>query len=151
MAYGQRHRWRRHSCCRGRTGPTVGTRVVGHPESAGWAERVAVPTAKLTELPADVPLATAAALPLARLTALRLARAAGSLAGARVLITGASGGYTDSTFTDAADLATLTRLVARGNLHPEIELTTDWATPVRPSPGCSTDSCAATPSHHPVI
>lgn len=211
------------------TGPAAGTRVVGHPASAGWAERVAIPTSQLAELPTDVPLTTAAALPLAGLTALRLIRTAGSLAGARVLLTGASGGvghyvvelaaahgaqitavtaspdrgqrllelgatqvvtdlsdadgcfdvaiesvgggttrqawhalhqhglllwlgqaskqppeldffdwtgatsvtirkfdYTDSPYSDATDLATLTRLVAQRHLHPEIGLTTDW-------------------------
>jgi NADPH:quinone reductase-like Zn-dependent oxidoreductase len=74
------------------TGPAVGTRVVGHPDSGGWAERVAVPTAALADLPASVPAQTAAALPLAGLTALRLLRRAGSLLGRRLLITGASGG-----------------------------------------------------------
>jgi NADPH2:quinone reductase len=74
------------------TGPAVGTRVVGHPEGSGWAERVLIPLDKITELPAEVPSTTAAALPLAGLTALRLIRAAGSLAGRKVLLTGASGG-----------------------------------------------------------
>ncbi|MBO2460062.1 zinc-binding dehydrogenase [Actinomadura violacea] len=74
------------------TGPACGTRVVGHPPAAGWAEYVAVPTASLAELPGPVPVETAAALPLAGLTALRLLRSAGPLAGRRILITGASGG-----------------------------------------------------------
>jgi NADPH2:quinone reductase len=73
-------------------GPAEGTRVVGHPEGAGWAERVVIPLAKLAELPAEIPATTAAALPLAGLTALRLVRLAGSLAGRRILLTGASGG-----------------------------------------------------------
>ena len=47
-------------------GPVAGARVVGHPP--------------------------AAALPLAGLTALRMVRSAGSLAGRRLLVTGASGG-----------------------------------------------------------
>src|SRR6266498_3797714 len=66
------------------SGPKRGQRVVGHPEQAGWAERVAVPTSKLAALPDGIATTTAAALPLARLT--------GSLAGKTVLLTGASGG-----------------------------------------------------------
>jgi NADPH:quinone reductase len=74
------------------TGPRAGTRVVGHPPSRGWAERVAVRASALVELPDEVAAVTAAALPLAGLTALRLLRAAGPLIGRRLLITGASGG-----------------------------------------------------------
>lgn len=74
------------------SGPAVGTRVVGHPEGGGWAERVAVPTGRLAVLPGQLTATVAAALPLAGLTALRLVRAAGSLAGREVLLTGASGG-----------------------------------------------------------
>jgi NADPH:quinone reductase-like Zn-dependent oxidoreductase len=74
------------------SGPKRGQRVVGHPEHAGWAERVAVPTSKLAALPDGIATTTAAALPLAGLTALRLTRVTGSLAGKTVLLTGASGG-----------------------------------------------------------
>jgi NADPH:quinone reductase len=74
------------------TGPGVGTRVCAHPESAGWAERVAVPISKLAVLPDEVGMQDAAALPLAGLTALRLLRAAGNLGSRRVLLTGSSGG-----------------------------------------------------------
>ncbi|MFE0101052.1 zinc-binding dehydrogenase [Streptomyces sp. NPDC059009] len=74
------------------TGPAEGTRVVAHPPAYGWAERVAVPTGAVAELPDSVDAVTAAALPLAGITALRLLRAAGPMAGRRVLITGASGG-----------------------------------------------------------
>lgn len=74
------------------TGPRAGARVAGHPPSRGWAERVAVPSGDLAELPAGVSASTAAALPLAGLTAVRLIRAAGPLIGRRLLITGASGG-----------------------------------------------------------
>jgi NADPH:quinone reductase-like Zn-dependent oxidoreductase/ketosteroid isomerase-like protein len=73
-------------------GPPVGTRVVAHPESGGWAERVAVGVDRLAVLPPGVPSRVAAALPLAGLTALRLTRASGPLASRRVLISGASGG-----------------------------------------------------------
>ena len=61
------------------TGPRPGARVVGHPPSRGWAERVAVSTRLLVELPDAVAAATAAALPLAELTGVRLVRAAGPL------------------------------------------------------------------------
>jgi len=74
------------------TGPQAGKRVVGHPEQAGWAERVPVPTDRLAVLPDDIDLTVAAALPLAGLTALRLLRVVGSVASRRVLMTGASGG-----------------------------------------------------------
>jgi NADPH:quinone reductase-like Zn-dependent oxidoreductase len=74
------------------TGPSVGTRVVGHPPSSGWAEHAAVPTNRLAVLPEHIDDATAAALPLAGLTALRLLRLVGALTGRRVLLTGAAGG-----------------------------------------------------------
>jgi len=74
------------------SGPAMGTRVVGHPPAYGWAERVAVRTDALAELPDGVDTVTAAALPLAGVTALRLLRAAGPVAGASLLLTGASGG-----------------------------------------------------------
>ncbi|MFF9170375.1 MULTISPECIES: zinc-binding dehydrogenase [unclassified Streptomyces] len=74
------------------SGPGVGTRVVGHPPHGGWAEYAAVPTHSLAVLPDGVDSVRAAALPLAGITALRLLRTAGSPAGLRVLLTGASGG-----------------------------------------------------------
>ncbi|MFE3180405.1 zinc-binding dehydrogenase [Streptomyces violascens] len=74
------------------SGPAVGTRVVAHPPAFGWAERVAVASANVARLPDSVDAVTAAALPLAGITALRLLRAAGPVAGRRILITGASGG-----------------------------------------------------------
>ncbi len=74
------------------TGPAAGSRVVGHAPAAGWAEYVALATSRLAELPDTVTVTQAAALPLAGLTALRLLRAAGALAGRRILLTGASGG-----------------------------------------------------------
>jgi NADPH:quinone reductase-like Zn-dependent oxidoreductase len=66
--------------------------VVAHPPQGGWSTLVAVATADLAVLPPSVGVTTAAALPLAGLTALRLVRRAGSLAGRRLLVTGASGG-----------------------------------------------------------
>lgn len=212
------------------SGPPAGTRVVGHADSGGWAEQVAVPTRRLAELPEEMPFVTAAALPLAGLAALRLLRVTGPLPSRTVLLTGASGGlghyvtelaagqgalvtaiaastdrgarlrelgavcvlpdvesaaapfdigidsiggattkevwhrlhehgmliwlgqasrvrpdldyfdwdgalsvtirkfnYMDSTYTEAADLATLVRLVAAGRLHPEIGRVEDWS------------------------
>jgi NADPH:quinone reductase len=74
------------------SGPAAGTRVVAHVECGGWAERVRVPTGRMATLPDEVSSQAAAALPLAGLTALRLLRAAGGVAGRRLLLTGASGG-----------------------------------------------------------
>ncbi|HEX5087146.1 MAG TPA: zinc-binding dehydrogenase [Nocardioides sp.] len=74
------------------SGPAPGTRVVGHPPYGGWSTLVPVATGDLAVLPPSLPATVAAALPLAGLTALRLVRRAGSLAGRRLLVTGASGG-----------------------------------------------------------
>jgi NADPH:quinone reductase-like Zn-dependent oxidoreductase len=74
------------------SGPTVGQRVVAHPDAGGWAERVAVPTSRVAVLPDGVSSVAAAALPLAGLTALRLVRTAETKPGQRILLTGASGG-----------------------------------------------------------
>ncbi|MFC4910588.1 zinc-binding dehydrogenase [Actinomadura gamaensis] len=95
------------------SGPRAGARVVGHPPAAGWAERVAVRTDALAELPGSVPAETAAALPLAGLTALRLLRAAGAVAGLRLLLTGASGGvghyFTELATAAGADVTAVSR------------------------------------------
>lgn len=74
------------------SGPPAGTRVVGHAWDGGWATLVPIETDALVALPDAVPTTVAATLPLAGLTAVRLLRAAGSLAGRQVLVTGASGG-----------------------------------------------------------
>src|SRR6185312_5227020 len=74
------------------TGPSEGQRVVGHADESGWAERAAVPTARLATVPDGIDFQSAAALPLAGLTALRLTRVAGPLVSRRVLLTGGSGG-----------------------------------------------------------
>jgi NADPH:quinone reductase-like Zn-dependent oxidoreductase len=74
------------------TAPWAGARVVGFVLNSAWAQQVAVATNRLAELPADLALASAAALPVAGLTALRLLRLGGLLLGKRVLVTGASGG-----------------------------------------------------------
>jgi NADPH:quinone reductase len=74
------------------SGPKEGTRVVALVDGAGWAQRVAAPTARMAALPENVSFANAATLPIAGLTALRIVRHGGSLLGKRVLITGAAGG-----------------------------------------------------------
>lgn len=81
------------------SGPPSGARVVGmvNPNVVGagtgaWAQRAAVPTEHLAELPDGVPFAAAATLPVAGLTALRALHVGGFVLGRRVLVTGASGG-----------------------------------------------------------
>jgi NADPH:quinone reductase-like Zn-dependent oxidoreductase len=75
-------------------GPPVGTRVVGLARGA-FAQRVAVDVDALAEVPEGVSLADAVTLPLAGVAAVQAFRA-GMLEtptkGARVLVTGASGG-----------------------------------------------------------
>ena len=51
-------------------GPKAGQRVVGMLNVGSWAQRVAVPTNALAELPENVSFAQAATLPVAGLTAL---------------------------------------------------------------------------------
>ena len=100
------------------TGPAVGQRVAGHPEAGGWAEYAAVPTAALAPLPDGVSAVRAAALPLAGLTALRLLRSAGSVAGRRILLTGASGGVghyvTELAANSGAEVTAVTATAGRG-------------------------------------
>jgi NADPH2:quinone reductase len=74
------------------TGPQAGERVAGLAEWHGWAEQTVVPSHRLAVVPRDVDLAVAAALPMAGTTAANLVRGGGPLLGARVLVTGASGG-----------------------------------------------------------
>jgi NADPH:quinone reductase-like Zn-dependent oxidoreductase len=77
------------------SGPRPGARVVGFLPEGAWAERVAVPTHALAELPATVTLAQAATFPVAGLTALHALGKGGQLIGRRVLVTGATGGVGD--------------------------------------------------------
>jgi len=88
---------------------------VGHADESGWAERAAVPTARLATVPDGIDFQSAAALPLAGLTALRLTRVAGPLASRRVLLTGGSGGV-GHYFTElaAAQGARVTAISRRG-------------------------------------
>ncbi|MGV0745725.1 zinc-binding dehydrogenase [Mycolicibacterium sp. XJ870] len=74
------------------SGPPLGTRVVGFNGGAGWAERRALDTENLAEVPEFVEFEEAAAIPVAGVTALQALRALGPVVGRRVLITGASGG-----------------------------------------------------------
>lgn len=74
------------------SGPREGARVVGYVLAGAWAERVAVKTEHLAELPAGVSLEQASTLPVAGLTALRALEIGGFVLGKRVLVTGASGG-----------------------------------------------------------
>ncbi|WP_172381824.1 zinc-binding dehydrogenase [Streptomyces sp. MNP-20] len=106
------------------SGPGTGTRVVGHPAQGGWAEYAAVPTHSLAVLPDGIDSARAAALPLAGITALRLLRTAGSLAGRRVLLTGASGGVghyvTEMAIGAGAELTAVTATPPRGERLVEL-------------------------------
>jgi NADPH2:quinone reductase len=77
------------------SGPQAGARVVGLLVEGAWAERVAVPTHALAELPDSVTFAQAATFPVAGLTALHALAKGGPLLGRRVLITGATGGVGD--------------------------------------------------------
>jgi NADPH2:quinone reductase len=74
------------------TGPAAGARVVGMRLLGAWAERAAVRTEWLAELPDGVSFEQAATLPVAGLTALRALELGGFVVGKRVLVTGASGG-----------------------------------------------------------
>ncbi|TPN80664.1 zinc-binding dehydrogenase [Mesorhizobium sp. CU2] len=106
------------------SGPPSGTRVVAHPPAAGWAERVAVATSRLTALPGTVSTTVAAALPLAGLTALRLLRASGPPASRRMLMTGASGGvghyFTELAATGGAELTVVVATPERGERLREL-------------------------------
>jgi NADPH:quinone reductase len=73
-------------------GPPQGARVTGIVGNGAWAERVAVPTDAIAEIPGALDFARAATLPVAGLTALRALARGGMLLGRRVLITGGAGG-----------------------------------------------------------
>ncbi|HET7018587.1 MAG TPA: zinc-binding dehydrogenase [Streptosporangiaceae bacterium] len=106
------------------TGPSVGQRVVGHPEHSGWAQYAAVPTVTLAPLPDTITAPQAAALPLAGLTALRLLRAIGPAIGRRILLTGASGGvghyFTELAASAGAEVTAVTASVDRGRRLTEL-------------------------------
>jgi NADPH:quinone reductase-like Zn-dependent oxidoreductase len=74
------------------SGPAAGARVAGLVERGAWAQRAAVPTWAMAELPDAVTFEQAAVLPVAGLTAYQTLALGGALPGARVLVTGAAGG-----------------------------------------------------------
>jgi NADPH:quinone reductase-like Zn-dependent oxidoreductase len=74
------------------SGPPAGSRVVGLADAGGWAQRAAVPTNRLSEIPADLSAVAASTLPVAGMTALLALRRGGQLLGRRVAVTGATGG-----------------------------------------------------------
>ena len=76
------------------SGPPEGARVVGIATAQGgtWAQRAAIATRDLAELPDGVTFAQAATLPVAGVTALRALEICGLVLGKRVLVTGAAGG-----------------------------------------------------------
>src|SRR4051794_910688 len=74
------------------SGPQAGERAAGLAEWHGWAEEAVVPAHRLATIPDGVDFERAAALPMAGTTAANLVRGGGPLLGARVLVTGASGG-----------------------------------------------------------
>jgi NADPH:quinone reductase len=74
------------------SGPRHGARVVGWVNGGSWAERAAVRTDHLAEIPDELSFETAATLPVAGLTAVGVLSVTGTLLGRRVAITGAAGG-----------------------------------------------------------
>jgi len=74
------------------SGPPEGARVVGIALGGAWAQRIALRSDRLAELPDGVSFAQAATLPVAGVTALRALEIVGFVLGKRVLVTGASGG-----------------------------------------------------------
>lgn len=81
------------ACARNGEGPAVGSRVVGFsPAMRGWAERVAIDARALAVVPDSISITDSAALPVAGLTALYGLERGSRLLGAKVLVTGASGG-----------------------------------------------------------
>ena len=104
------------------SGPKAGARVVGFVPAGAWAERVAVPTGALAELPDTVSFSQAATLPVAGLTALHALAKGGLALGKSVLITGATGGVGDY----AIQLARLAGATVTAHVRR-----TDQADPVR--------------------
>lgn len=74
------------------SGPASGTHVTTAGWNGAWGELRAVDTRELAPIPNDMDFGVASALPAAGVTALRALRSLGSVAGRRVLVTGASGG-----------------------------------------------------------
>lgn len=74
------------------SGPAAGTPVVALGPDGGWAELRAVDTRLLGTVPAGADLGAVSTVPVAATSALRALRRIGPLLGARVLVTGATGG-----------------------------------------------------------
>src|SRR2546422_186277 len=130
------------------SGPRAGARVVGMLGEGAWAERVAVPTHALAELPEKVTFSQAATFPVAGLTALYSLAKGGLLLDRRVLVTGATGEVTFDVrnffvagrttlygfylFTELSQepagigLSRLANLVADGRLTPHISVERPW-------------------------
>jgi NADPH:quinone reductase len=129
-----------HTAAADGSGPPVGTRVVGLLRSGAWAERVAVPSNILAELPDELSFAAAATLPVAGLTALCALARGTQLLGAQVLITGAAGGVGwfaaqlaargGATVTGVARSAErLIPLIERGAVHTAVTSVEDASGP----------------------
>jgi NADPH:quinone reductase len=102
------------------SGPAAGARVVGVVDFGGWAERVAAPAERLAPLPDNVDAERAAGFGIAGLTALRALRRGDGLLGARVLITGASGGV--GTFAVQLAAAGGAEVTALTGTHRSVDL-----------------------------
>jgi NADPH:quinone reductase-like Zn-dependent oxidoreductase len=74
------------------SGPAEGSRIVGWVNGGSWAERAAVHTEHLAEIPDLLTFETASTLPVAGLTAVGVLSVTGTLLGRRVAIIGAAGG-----------------------------------------------------------
>jgi NADPH2:quinone reductase len=95
------------------SGPLEGARVVGLKDAGAWAERAAVPTTTLAELPDGVSFEQAACLPVAGMTALRALEVIGFVLGQPIAVTGASGGVGRMAIQLARDAGACVTAVAR--------------------------------------
>jgi NADPH:quinone reductase len=102
------------------SGPPAGARVVAMVDFGGWAQRVAVPLERLAVLPEAVDAQRAAGFGVAGLAALRALRRSEGLLGARVLITGASGGV--GTFAVQLGAGGGAEVTALAGAHRRIDL-----------------------------
>jgi NADPH:quinone reductase-like Zn-dependent oxidoreductase len=74
------------------SGPAAGARVVGWVNGGAWAERAAVRTGHLAEIPDALSFEIASTIPVAGLTAVGVLEFGQPLSGRRLAITGAAGG-----------------------------------------------------------